>query len=313
MSINIGETASATLEQNTGEVFDNISNSNALLRRLMEKGQISTDTGGKSIDKSLAYAENGMTKWYDGGLESFNIVEEEVFDTARYDRKYLGGFMYFSNKDKTENKGAHQIFNLIKERKKTLERTLKNEVGAALYSDGTTAKQLGGLRLLVDDDPTSAGTIGGIDQVANTFWRNKFTASTAFSKTTARGLLNAAWLPLTRGNEAPDLIMAAADMYSPYEESLQENVRYTSTKMADAGFQSIKYKTADMVYDEQCPSKRMYLLNTDYLDLCTPTDQRFTVGKVRTITNAFYDVIPVLFAGALTCSNRSMQHVIIGS
>lgn len=312
MSINIGEAAAATFENNSSEVFDNITNHNAFLSRLMKKGQIKEDTGGLTINNSLMYAENGMYKWYQG-LESFNIVEEEVLDAAEWERKYLGTFLYFSNKDKTENKSKHQIFNLISNRKKVAEKTLMNQVATALYSDGSASKELGGLRLLIDDDPTSAGTVGGIDQVANTFWRNQYTPAASFTSSTARGLMNTRWLSLVRGTDKPDLILAASDMYTPYEESLQENVRYTSTKMADAGFESIKYKTADVVYDEQCPSKRMYFVNTDYLELCTPSDQRFTVGKNRTVTNAFYDVIPILFAGALTCSNRSLQGVIIGS
>ena len=313
MSINIGERAAATFEQKSSEVFDNISNSNALLHRLMKKGNIVEDTGGTTIDNNLMYAENGMYKWFDGGLESFDINEEEVIDAAQWDRKYLGTFIYFSNKDKTENRNKHQIFNLIKNRKRVAELTLKNQVASALYSDGSVSKQLGGLKLLIDDDPTSAGTVGGIDQVANTFWRNQFTAATAFTSATARGLMNTRWLSCVRDTDKPDLIMAAANMYTPYEESLQENVRYTSTKMADAGFESIKYKTADVVYDDVCPTSRMYFVNTDYMELCTPSDQRFTVGKNRTVTNAFYDVIPILFAGALTCQNRSLQGVIIGS
>jgi hypothetical protein len=312
MSINIGERAAATFENNSSEVFDNITNDNGFLMRLMDKGQIVEDTGGTTINNSLMYAENGMQKWY-SGLESFNIVEEEVLDAAEWERKFLGTFIYFSGKDKVENRNKHQIFNLIKSRKKVAEQTLKNQVATSLYSDGSSSKQLGGLRLIIDDDPTSAGTIGGIDQVANTFWRNQFTAATSFTKTTARGLMNAQWLTQVRGTDKPDLILAADDMYTPYEESLQENVRYTSTKMADAGFESIKYKTADVVYDDQCPSKRMYFVNTDYMELCTPSDRRFTVGKNRTVTNADYDVIPILFAGALTCSNRSLQGVIIGS
>lgn len=311
-AINIGEQASQAFAQTSSELFDNISNHNAFLNRLMKKGNIVNDTGGTNIRNNLMHAENGMYKWFEG-LESFTIAEEEVIDAAEWERKYLGTFLYFSGKDKVENQTPHQIYNLIKARKRVAEITLKNQVATSLYSDGSSAKELGGLRLIIDDDPTSAGTVGGIDQAANAIWRNKFTAATSFTSSTARGLMNAQWLDVVRGTDAPDLILAAADMYTPYEESLQENVRYTSTKMADAGFESIKYKTADVVYDDQCPSKRMYYVNTNYMELCCPQDRRFTVGKNRTVTNADYDVIPVMFAGALTCSNRQQQAVIIGS
>jgi hypothetical protein len=100
-------------------------------------------------------------------------------------------------------------------------------------------------------------------------------------------------------------------MYNYYESGLQENVRYTSTKMADAGFESVKYKSADVVYDENCTAKHMYFINSDYLSLRCSPDRKFSVGDARTVTNADYDVIPVEFAGSLTCCNRSLQGVII--
>lgn len=315
MSVNIGERVSSHLRNYSDSIADNITNHNALLNRLTSKGQMmSDDSGGRNHTETLMYAENGMYKWY-SGLESFNIVEEEVIDSAEFERKYLGTFVYFSGKDEIENRGKHAIINLAKSRTKVAVQTLKNQVATSLYSDGTSSKQLGGLRLLIDDDPTSAGTVGGIDQAAATgaFWRNQYTPSTSFTSSTARGLMNTRWLSLVRGTDKPDLILCDDDMYTAYEGSLQENIRYTTSKMADAGFEAIKYKTADVVFDDQCPDKRMYFVNTDYMSLKCPSDRKFKVGKNRQVTNADYNVTPIFFAGALCTSNRSLQGVIIGS
>ena len=311
--LNLGEDTAVTLRKHSSIVYDNITNDNALLSRLHDKGGIvSDDSGGRTHAETLMYAENNTFKWYQG-LESFNITEQQVIDAAEYERKYCAAFIYFSGKDKIENRGKAQIANLKKSRTKVAVQTLKNNVATSLYSDGSTSKQIGGLRLLVDDDPTSAGTIGGIDQVANTFWRNQFTGSTSVTSSTVRGLMNTRWLSLVRGADKPDLILGDDYMYSAYEASLQENIRYTTSKMADAGFESIKYKAADFVFDDQCPEKRMYMLNTDYLFLKCPDDRKFKVGKARTVTNADYEVVPIFFAGAMTCANRSLQGVIIAS
>lgn len=313
--LNIGEQAATTLTRHSKVIYDNITNDNAFLHRLKSKGQIaSDDSGGKTHSEDLMYAENGMYKWY-SGLESFNIAEEQVIDSAEFERKYLGTFVYFSGKDKIENQGKHRVHNLLKARTKVAVKTLQNQVATSLYSDGTSSKQIAGLRFLVDDDPTSAGTIGGIDQAATTgeFWRNQYTASTSVTSSTVQGLMNTRWLSLVRGADHPDLILGDAHMYTAYEESLQENIRYTTSKMADAGFEAIKYKTADFVYDDQCPTKRMYMLNTDYLFLKCPSDRKFKVGKNRIVTNADYEVVPIFFAGAMTCANRSLQGVIIAS
>jgi len=312
-SINIGELASTTLRNNSSVIYDNITNGNALLNRLNSKGQIkSDDSGGSSHNEQLMYAENGMYKWY-SGLESFNIVEEDVIDSASFERKYLGTFVYFSGKDKIENRGKHAIHNLLQSRVKVAVQTLKNQVATSLYSDGTSSKQIGGLQLLVADAPSSAGTVGGIDQQANTFWRNQVQAATTVDKSTIQGQLNTKWLDTVRGSDKPDLILADANWYGIYESSLQANIRYTTSKMADAGFESLKYKSADFVYDDQCPTDHCYMLNTDYMFLKCPSERKFKVGENRTVTNADYDVVPIFFAGALTTSNRSLQAVLIKS
>ena len=312
---NLGEQTSATLRKTNNQIFDNITNDNAFLHRLKSKGGIKgDDDGGRVIAEPMIYAENGMFKWYNG-LESFNIVEEQVVDMAEYERKYLATFIYFSDKDKTENKGTSQRLNLMKARSKTAIATLENQVAQSLYSDGTTSKELGGLRLIVDDDPTSAGTVVGINQATatNAFWRNKYTPSTAFTSSTAQGLMNAQYLDQVGTGAKPDLWLGDNDMYTAYWESLQTNIRYSTSKMADAGFTSLRYMDADVVFDSNCPDKRLYALNTDSLFLRCPSDQKFTVGKSRTVTNAFYDVVPIKFAGALTCGNRRQQGVIIGA
>lgn len=312
---NLGEQTSVTLRKTNKEIFDNITNDNALLYRLKSKGGIKgDDDGGSTINEPLIYAENGMYKWY-SGLESFNIVEEQVVDLAEYERKYLATFIFFSDKDKTENRGTSQRLNLMKARSKTAIKTLENQVAQSLYSDGTTSKELGGLRLIVDDDPTSAGTVGGINQASsdNAFWRNEYTPSTSFTSSTAQGIMNAQYLSQVSNGSKPDLWLADNDMYTAYWESLQANQRYHSTKMGDVGFTALQYMGSDVVFDSNCPDKRMYALNTDSLFLRCPSDQKFTVGKSRTVTNAFYDVVPIKFAGALTCGNRRNQGVIIGA
>ena len=57
----------------------------------------------------------------------------------------------------------------------------------------------------------------------------------------------------------------------------------------------------------------MYFMNTDYLYMQHSPKREFTVGKERVVENADYTVVPVWFAGNLTCSNRARQGVIIDS
>lgn len=313
--LNIGEIAATTLRNRSGELADNITNHNALLSRLMEKGNgYKSANGGRVITEELMYAENTNAKWYDG-YDTWTINPDDSLDAAEFDWKQLGGFATFSGLDEIRNSGKHAVINLVKARIKVLEQTLKNKAATAVYADGTgsSGKEFGGLQLLVADDPTAVGSVGGIAQNTNAFWRNQVSAAASTTSSNIQSRMNTMQLQLVRGTDKPDLVLADSTMYTHYEESLQGIHRVASSKMADAGFESLKYKGADVVYDDQCPANHMYFLNTNYLCLRCHPDRKFKPGDARKIQNADYDVVPVFMAGNLTVSNRSLQGVIIAS
>ena len=119
------------------------------------------------------------------------------------------------------------------------------------------------------------------------------------------------WLSCIRGTDKPDLIMADSTEYTFFEAALQQYQRFTDASMAEAGFEALKYKTADVVYDDQCVAKHMYFLNTDYLYLRPHSERQFDALDQRDSINQDAMVIPVVWAGNMTCSNRSLQGVII--
>lgn len=318
-SLNLGELTATTLRKRNPKLADNITNHNCLWYMLDQKGHIKNASGGRTLVEPIAYAENSSAKWY-AGYESFNISEQaDQIDAAEFDWKQLGGFAMISGIEEIKNSGKYAALNLIKSRIKVLEMTLQNRAGTAVFADGTgtSGKEFGGLQLLVADNPAAVGTVGGIDQVANPFWRNQVDPAAAdLTSATIKARMNAMWLATIRGKDKVDLIVANDTAYTAYEESLQDQQRFSDAKMAAAGFETLKYKTAHVCYDDQCPdgtaaeSGRMYFLNTEYLYMQCAPSRKFTVGKEREIENADYTVIPVFLAGNMTCSNRARQGVI---
>ena len=124
------------------------------------------------------------------------------------------------------------------------------------------------------------------------------------------------YLSLSRGADKPDLIVCGNELYSMYEASLMPQQRFVDSKLADAGFQNLKFKGADVVFDGgqggRCPDKKMYFLNTDYLYLRSHKDRNMKViGGDRMAVNqdALYKIIG--WAGNMTMSNASLQGVLI--
>lgn len=55
-SPNLSEIVTTTLRNRTGELKDNFSRNNALIRRMTKKGTIKTFSGGRTIVQELEYA-----------------------------------------------------------------------------------------------------------------------------------------------------------------------------------------------------------------------------------------------------------------
>ena len=314
---NLTEFVSASLRNWRKTLADNVTLHNGLLFFLDDNDKIEKTDGGRVLDEPLIYPTNGNTsaKWY-SGYDAFSPpVSSEVFDAAEYQWKQLGGFISVSGIEEHINSAEWKRVDYAKARLQQLEATMENLVGAACYADGTgtSGKEPGGLQYLIADDPTAAGTVGGINQVTQTFWRNQFSAAAATDSTNIQLRMDAMYLATLRGSDKTDLITANSDLFTYYWNSLQSQQRFTDAKLGEAGFRNLKFAMADCIYDVQCPTKHMYFINTKTLKLrCADTDL-FDVGSPRTIQNADYKVIPVWMYGNFTCNNRARNGVIIST
>jgi hypothetical protein len=322
MAVNLTELVATTLRNRPSFVADNVTNHNALLRTLEDNGKIKSVGGGRELTEPLLYNDLA-SKFYDG-FETFTIdTSQEVIDSAVFQWKQLGGFSFISGKEKIMNREKWQAVSLAEARIDALVAGLRNKTGLSMYGTGAAdgGKEFGGLRLLVADDPTAAGTVGGIDQVANPWWQNQADVVTT-NVSTATDLLtrmNSMQLATTRGTDQCDLIMANNAYFSKYWSLLQENARFTSSKLADAGFRTLEFVNTPVVYDAQCATDlvqdgsegRMYFLNTQYLAMKKAAERWFTTEESRKVENADYDVIPNWTMGNMCTNARFLQGVLV--
>ncbi len=119
------------------------------------------------------------------------------------------------------------------------------------------------------------------------------------------------WLNQVRGDDKPDLIIASNDWFSFYEASQVSLKRYTDDSSANGGFTTLKYKGADVIFDggSGIPAAHMYFLNTDYLELAVHKDADLSIQEDMKPYNQDAVVIPVLWMGNLSATNRRLQGV----
>ena len=118
---------------------------------------------------------------------------------------------------------------------------------------------------------------------------------------------------LTVDNDQPDLIVTTQVIFDAYESSLQANKRWTGdATLADAGFQTLRFKGATVVVDSHCPAGQMYFLNTRYLDFKVHNKRNFAFEPFRRQEGNDVMQARVFWMGQLTCSNARMQGCIVG-
>jgi hypothetical protein len=306
---------STTLRNSATEVADNVSKNNALMNRLKKKGKIRTLDGGTEIQVPLEYAENGTYQRY-GGYDTLNTNASDVVTSAKYDWAQVALHVVSSGRELRMNSGKNAMINLVKTKKNNVLKTAANNFSVDFFSDGSLSYQIGGLANIIQSN--GQGTVGGLDSATWTFWRNKFremTGTNAYTKDTILGEMNALWMALTRGADKPDLITFSHDLFTVYEASQQQFQRYQDADMAKAGFESYKYKTADVIFDDNTNfatnAEKGYFLNTDYLYIFQHKDAQWSQDEEKKPINQDAIVIPYYWMGNAACSNRSLQGVLL--
>lgn len=298
------------------KVTDNVSNHNALLSRMKDKGNIKTVSGGYEIAEQIEYAENGTYQRY-SGYEQLDTSASDVLTTVKYEWQQVALHVVSSGREIRMNMGDKQrMINLVEARKKVALKTAANQFSIDLYSDGALTNQIGGLANIVQTAGT--GTVGGIDSSTFTFWQNQYreiTGTDAYTKSTFKDEMGKLWLPLNRGADKPDLIVMSHDFYSVFEGGVEDRARYADKDSASEGFTSLKYKDADVIFDDNTnfttTAEKAYFLNTDYLYVVQHSEAQWTPDDDKRPTNQDAVVVPIYWMGNMVCTNRSLQGVLI--
>lgn len=310
------ELVTTTQRKHRGTLIDAVSKHNALLKRLKDKGKFEKETGGTTIAIPLEYAENGTYQRY-SGYDILNVAQSDVMSASEYSWRQIALNVVASGRELRINSGPERIINLAKSRLKNAMHTFNNQFSADIYSDGSLANQINGLKALVSSAGT--GIVGGIDSTPWTFWRNIVQSAAAplqgggavvpSATTIENQLMLPLFMALTRGNDKPDMWVMSNDYFQFFEASQTSLKRYTTSDEADGGFLRLKYKSSDVFFDggSGIPTATAYALNTDYLGMTVHKDADLTVNDEVSPYNQDAVVIPILWMGNMWVSNRALQ------
>ena len=306
---NYTDLITTTLEFRGDSAEDNVSTNNALWAWLKANGGIKLTSGGHKIIEPLAFATNSNGGWY-SGYDQLPVAPQEEFSAAEFNWKQIAVPVVASGLEtEVQNTGKEALFDLLEERIKNAERTMANLVSVGLFGDGTGSggKTIDGLAAMCDPTPT-VGTYGNINRANFSFWQNKFTdTAAALSSTTIQAEWNTMYYSLVRGNDKTGLIIVPSTVMGAYEASLQANQRFTDGSKAKLGFDTLKYKSADVVMDGNATALTTYMLDLDFIKVRVAKNRNFKPLKTRQAFNQDAEVVILAAALNLTCSNAALQ------
>lgn len=262
----------STLEKSRKKLMFAAVKANALYAYAMANNKVEYEDGGREISNPLIFGRNPNVTSYEY-YDTLPITQTNEFNTAHYGWGRVAGSVIISEQEIDENRGAAEIFKILKGKMQALEESIKEKFQTYLYGAGT-GKDPNGLALCIPDDPTT-GTLGGINRANEPQWRTMakdYSGSLTYQNIEEE--FDDILLDMKQGkNEKPDLILCGRNIYKMYRKSVRDKISiladgtYAGKKMYDLGFDGVSFGGITMIYDEDCPSDKAYFINSTYLKM----------------------------------------------
>lgn len=327
-------------------MFDNVFKDSAFLAALRDMGAVQKQDGGERIRAPLMYEGNSTIKSY-SGEETLDTTLQDGMTTAFYEWRQIGGTIGITRKEERQNSGEAALLSLLQSKIKQAEmqmretlniQLLRGTVSGATFVPGNSGKDLNPLGYFLRKnnqvDPTTGGNVGNIAGATYAWWRHHTavidsgTPDTgndfAISVSTYAGLkaaMKRLYNYCSRGSGgSPNLGICDQVTFESYENSLDTQVRYTNTRMADMGFDNIKLRGATLLWDEVVPDidsgttaitkGTLFLLNTNFYKLIIDSQTDIVTTPFVEPENQTVKTAKILFMGNAAVSNLRKHGVL---
>jgi hypothetical protein len=215
-----------------------------------------------------------------------------------------------------------RLADLLNDKIEDMQEGTERGMNNMFWEDGTQdAKEVPGITSFILDDPTSAVTVGGIDQSANTWWRNRaslnLTATTAGDQNVVQ-TLQREFRQLRRFGGRPDTLLAGSDFMDWFEQELRAKGNYTLDGWAnkgsiDASVADIAFKGKPIMYDptldDMSKAKYLYVLDCRHIYPMPIEGESMRDHKPSRPAEKYVMYRAKTWVGGLVCDQRNCHGV----
>jgi hypothetical protein len=262
----VGDMITTTANSVNKKYHDLYFNKNVLLKWFMDNAHEDVE-GGFKIVEHLEYAENSTVDFYaKGGV--IRTTPNQILTDAIYDAYVQAGSATIDQVDLAKNRGEAELASLVEKREKNLMKTAALAKSRAFYYTTPTSIQPLSIPELISSSNPARGNIGNIDRDSYSWWQSNSVAMGSFGATGIAKIHSMLRLIApAQGMDEPTLAVTTSDIFGYIENNFLNRVQLSPVKNGSLGFETIKIKNTEFVYDENCPSGYIFYLNPQYIKM----------------------------------------------
>jgi hypothetical protein len=276
---------SATIDKWAENKFlDNISKRVSLLGWLASAGKLRKDDGtGVNIREPVLTKYDPERVQALGEFEEIKLTPQEGQTHLEFTRKVVINDIAISYEQEEANRGDAQRIDLLESKTEQSELEISDQLQAWLFGDGTDrdGKVPLGLSAIVSATP-ALGSLGGYSRVTNEWLRNNQAsgAKTSTAYDNLRKKMNNMFNTCKRGTIRTELCLTSQAIFEAYVDLYFDKFMFQDQKMADLGFENVKFRSAALSWAEEITTAIMYFLNSKALRFRSKHQKKLTTGKI---------------------------------
>lgn len=297
MALTYNQISAITQVKIIPKLRDNIFKQIPLLYRLQKKEE--PITGGTQVLVPLEYAQNSAGGWY-SGADTLDNTDVDVITAASFDWKQHYQSISIKRDDELKNSGDAAILKFVASKSKNAEKSMRDRLAIGVWSSGTDAKSILGLRTF----GSTSNTYGGISQTTYSWWQANVDAT---STTLSFPVLQTLWGSAQIDADQPTVSLTTQTLFNSYYALLQPQQRFMDQETAKGGFTSLMFNGRPVIVDSKAPSNYFAMLNEEYLHWLPHKDENFRFEPFAKPLNQNLKVAHIYWQGVFASSNNRMH------
>jgi len=301
---------SSTLAKHTAERADAIYTGVPFTRWLLAKNRIKPGDGHSYIG-NVRYAKNNTAGWITASGQVSTQLQNNVTQ-FQFRYRTMADSVSITIEELEQNRNnEHKIFDLLGEREEDAQLALMDRMAIDLFKSAAPTNGLETLQTLV----ASSGTVGDINGTTNAWWQSTQTASGSVAGQGNKDLTTLHNAIGKSETDTPDVGVTTQTVYEAFEglaRGFNQFDLMTDKNAVDMGLKKggLKFKGVTLLWDENCNSGNLYLLNTRYLYLAV--SRNFTSTDFVRPANQLVKTSLISWMGTLVVSNRARNGRLTG-